>query len=63
MLLTTHYLDEADRLADSLVIIDRGRVVAHGTPEALKQSLDGETISVELADDRTCPAGVGAPRC
>ena len=50
VLLTTHYLDEADHLADSLVIIDRGRVVARGTPDTLKQSLDGETILVELAD-------------
>jgi ABC-2 type transport system ATP-binding protein len=50
VLLTTHYLDEADRLADSLVIIDRGRVVAGGTPDELKRSLDGETILVELLD-------------
>jgi ABC-2 type transport system ATP-binding protein len=50
VLLTTHYLDEADRLASSLVIIDQGRLVAQGTPDALKQSLNGETILVGLLD-------------
>jgi ABC-2 type transport system ATP-binding protein len=48
VLLTTHYLDEADRLADDLVIIDRGRVVATGTPDELKTGLDGDTVLVEL---------------
>ena len=38
MLLTTHYLDEADRLASRLAIVDRGRVVAEGDPERLKRS-------------------------
>ena len=36
ILLTTHYLEEADRLAGQVAIIDRGRIVARGTPEALK---------------------------
>jgi ABC-2 type transport system ATP-binding protein len=49
ILLTTHYLEEADRLADQVAIIDRGRVVATGHPEALKQELRGETLRVELA--------------
>ena len=50
VLLTTHYLDEADRLADRLVIIDRGAIVAEGTPEELKGGLQGDTIQVEFAD-------------
>lgn len=50
VLLTTHYLEEADRLADRLVIIDRGRLVAEGTPEALKAELRGDAIAVELVD-------------
>ena len=50
ILLTTHYLEEADRLAQRLAIIDRGRVVAEGTPEALKAELHGDAIVVELAD-------------
>jgi ABC-2 type transport system ATP-binding protein len=49
MLLTTHYLEEADRLASSLAIVDRGRVVAGGTPEDLKAELRGDAINVELA--------------
>jgi len=50
LLLTTHYLEEADQLAQRLVILDRGRVVAAGTPEALKAGLRGDRVSVELAD-------------
>jgi ABC-2 type transport system ATP-binding protein len=49
ILLTTHYLDEADRLADQLAIVDTGRIVAQGTPEALKSELRGDAIQVELA--------------
>jgi ABC-2 type transport system ATP-binding protein len=49
-LLTTHYLEEADRLADRLAIVSRGRVVAEGTPESLKRELRGDAVSVELAD-------------
>ena len=52
MLLTTHYLEEADRLADQLAIVDRGKVVADGTPEALKAELRGDAVQVELADGR-----------
>jgi ABC-2 type transport system ATP-binding protein len=50
ILLTTHYLEEADRLASMLAIIDRGKVVARGTPNELKSELDGDAIQVELAD-------------
>jgi ABC-2 type transport system ATP-binding protein len=50
ILLTTHYLDEADRLAARLAIIDRGRVVVEGEPDALKRALEGDAISVELED-------------
>jgi ABC-2 type transport system ATP-binding protein len=48
VLLTTHYLDEADRLADRLAIVDGGRVVVEGTPEELKSELRGDTVHVEL---------------
>jgi ABC-2 type transport system ATP-binding protein len=48
ILLTTHYLEEADRLASRLAIVDRGRVVATGTPEELKAELRGDAILVEL---------------
>src|SRR5918996_980799 len=48
ILLTTHYLEEADRLASELAIVDRGRVVAGGSPERLKAELRGDAIHVEL---------------
>ena len=50
ILLTTHYLEEADRLADRLAIVSRGRVVVEGTPEDLKSGLEGELVTVELQD-------------
>jgi ABC-2 type transport system ATP-binding protein len=50
ILLTTHYLEEADRLASRLAIVDRGRVVAEGSPEALKSELRGDTVQVELVE-------------
>jgi ABC-2 type transport system ATP-binding protein len=50
ILLTTHYLEEADRLAARLAIMDRGRIVTTGTPEALKAELRGDAIAVELAN-------------
>ena len=48
ILLTTHYLDEADRLAQRLAIVDRGKIVAEGSPEQLKGELRGDAIHVEL---------------
>ena len=48
ILLTTHYLEEADHLADHLAIVDHGRVVAGGTPEALKAELHGDAIHIVL---------------
>ncbi len=50
ILLTTHYLEEADRLAGQVAIIDRGRIVARGTPDDLKAELHGDAIVVELRD-------------
>jgi ABC-2 type transport system ATP-binding protein len=50
ILLTTHYLEEADRLASRLAIVDRGRVVATGSPDELKAELRGDAIVVELAE-------------
>jgi ABC-2 type transport system ATP-binding protein len=52
ILLTTHYLEEADRLADRLAIVSHGRVVVEGTSESLKRELLGDSVTVELADGR-----------
>jgi ABC-2 type transport system ATP-binding protein len=52
ILLTTHYLEEADRLAHRLAIVSRGQVVVEGTPEGLKHELRGDSVSVELGDGR-----------
>ena len=51
VLLTTHYLEEADRLASRLAIVDHGTVVAGGTPEELKNDLRGDAVIIELAPD------------
>ncbi len=58
ILMSTHYLEEADQLAGRLAIIDRGRVVVTGSPEELKGSLRGDLVSVKLRDPgRTAEAG------
>jgi ABC-2 type transport system ATP-binding protein len=48
ILLTTHYLEEADQLAARLAIVERGRVVAEGRPEELKAGLRGDAVAVDL---------------
>jgi ABC-2 type transport system ATP-binding protein len=50
ILLTTHYLEEADELADRLAIVSQGKVVVEGTPAELKSRLSGDAVHVELAD-------------
>ena len=59
VLLTTHYLEEADRLADRLAIVDAGRVVVEGTPEELKNELRGDTVTFEF--DSTATAARALP--
>jgi ABC-2 type transport system ATP-binding protein len=60
VLLTTHYLEEADQLADRLAIVDHGRIVVEGTPEDLKGELRGDTVTIELgsAGDAAAAAGL-----
>jgi ABC-2 type transport system ATP-binding protein len=56
ILLTTHYLEEADDLAQRVAIFSRGRVVALGSPEELKHDLQGDAVHLELEDERTADA-------
>ncbi|WP_327086893.1 ATP-binding cassette domain-containing protein [Nonomuraea sp. NBC_01738] len=50
VLLSTHYLDEADALCDRLVIVDHGLVVAEGTPSELKREVSGDVVSLRVDD-------------
>jgi ABC-2 type transport system ATP-binding protein len=52
VLLTTQYLEEADRLADEVAVLDHGRIVAQGTPDELKERVAGRRVLLKLADDR-----------
>jgi ABC-2 type transport system ATP-binding protein len=60
VLLTTHYLDEADQLADRLAIIDHGRVVVDGKPEQLKSELKGDTVQLELVSPHLAQGAAAA---
>jgi daunorubicin resistance ABC transporter ATP-binding subunit len=51
VLLTTQYLDEADRLAHRIVVVDRGRIIAEGSPAELKARVGSTVIEIELADE------------
>ncbi|MFH5823637.1 ATP-binding cassette domain-containing protein [Georgenia sp. AZ-5] len=69
VLLTTQYLDEADQLADEIVVVDRGRAIARGTADHLKAEVGGERLEVTVSDagqlgaarELLAPLAVGAP--
>jgi ABC-type multidrug transport system ATPase subunit len=58
ILLATNYLDEADRLCDRLIIIDHGRIVAEGKPEALRSSVGASVITLTSASDGQALSGI-----
>jgi ABC-2 type transport system ATP-binding protein len=60
MLLTTQYLEEADRLADDIVVLDGGRVVAHGAPAELKARIGGERLEVTVGGPSELAAAAAA---
>jgi ABC-2 type transport system ATP-binding protein len=62
ILLTTQHLEEADRLADRLTIVDRGAVIVEGTPDDLKGSLRGDAVHIELDDGKPVSAGTPGSR-
>jgi ABC-2 type transport system ATP-binding protein len=62
ILLTTQYLEEADQLADRIGLLDRGRIVAEGTPEELKRRIPGAHIRLRFADQASLDAAARALR-
>lgn len=60
--LTTHYLDEADTLSDRLIVIDDGRIVAEGTPDALKAQVNGDRVEVGVDPEQGVDAAEIAGR-
>ncbi len=61
IILTTHYMDEADRLCDRIAIIDKGTIIAMDTPEELKKHVGGDVVTVLSPDSERIAAEISAP--
>ena len=62
VLLTTQYLEEADQLAEEIVVIDHGKVIAKGTSETLKDSVGGDRVEIIVRDAASTCGGRGTVR-
>lgn len=60
VLLTTQYLDEADQLADDIVVIDHGKVIAHGTSSELKDQIGGDRLEITLQSEQQAASAISA---
>ena len=63
IILTTHYMEEADRLCDRLAIIDFGRIVALDSPQALKDTVGGDTVQLEVTDVEAAATALKTLEC
>jgi ABC-2 type transport system ATP-binding protein len=64
LLLTTQYLEEADQLADNIVVVDKGRIIAEGSPLQLKQQSGAASLVITVTDAADLAAAPsGCPRC
>ena len=61
IILTTHYMDEADRLCNRIAIIDHGKIIALDTPDRLKDSLGGDLVTIRSSEPARIPQALSAP--